>query len=180
MTTKTTLYDLTAEGLAIFDMLADNLGELTPELEQRLDRLMLEGPERIEAAAMVVRTLEQNAKACEEEAQRLRDRAKSFDAQADRLKLRMTKCLDAAFNGKVKTPLFTIYTQKSADRTVAELMPGITAEMLHKSNPELVRVKMELDREKCVEMYKDAERRTALPELLLFEEREGSRYVRIR
>lgn len=175
-----TLYDLSKEGLEIFDMLEDNLGELTPELEARLDKLMLEGPQRIEAAAMVVRSLEANATACETEAQRLRERAKAFDAQADRLKQRMTICLDAAFHGKVKTPLFTIWTQKSADRVVAELVPGVTAEMLHKDCPDLVRVKMELDREKCVSSYKDDEKRKTLPDLVLFEERAGTRSVRIK
>ena len=173
----TTLYDLTQEGLEIFDMLSDNLGELTPELEQRLDKLMLEGPQRMEAAAMVVRTLEQNAAACEAESDRLRQRAKSFGEQIDRLKKRMTSCLDTAFSGKVKTPLFTIWTQKSADRTIAELMPGITPEILQKERPDLVRVKMELDREKAVTEL-DAGR--PLPELILFERKEGTRYVRIR
>jgi hypothetical protein len=177
MSTKITLYDLTHEGLEIFDMLSDNLGELTPELEQRLDKLMLEGPARIEAAAMVVRTMEQNATACEFEAQRLRDRSKAFEAQADRLKKRMTACLDVAFSGKVKTPLFTIWTQKSADRTVAELVPGFTPEMLHAERPDLVRVKMELDREKVVSDLKAGK---PLPELILFEQKEGSRYVRIK
>lgn len=176
--TKSTLYDLTAEGLEIFDMLEDNFGELSPELEARLDKLMLEGPQRLEAAAMVVRSLEANATACEAEAQRLRERAKAFDAQVDRLKARMTVCLDTAFNGKVKTPLFTIYTQKSADRVVAELVPGVTAEMLHQERPDLVRVKMELDREKVTRLWKDGDR--AMPELILFEEREGTRSVRIR
>ena len=177
---KQSLYDLTKEGLEIFDMLEENLGEVTPELEERLDRLMLEGPERIEAAAMVVRTLESNAAACEEESKRLRDRAKAFDNQVERLKLRMTKCLDSAFNGKVKTPLFSIWTQKSADRVVADLMPGITAEMLHADHPELVRVSYELDRTKAVEMFKDEEKRKQLPDEVLFEDREGTRYVRIK
>lgn len=178
--TKATLYDLTAEGLAIFDMLDDSLGELTPELEARLDKLMLEGPQRIEAAAMVVRSMEANAAACEAEADRLRQRAKAFDAQSARLKARMTLCLDAAFSGKVKTPLFSVWTQKSADRIIADLVPGVTAEMLHQERPDLVRVKMELDREKAVDLYKNPETRKELPELLLFEEKEGNRYLRIK
>lgn len=176
----TTLYDLSREGLEIFDMLEDNLGELTPELEARLDKLMLEGPERLEAAAMVVRTLEHNAAACEAEADRLHQRAKALAGQTERLKKRMTLCLDQAFNGKVKTSLFTISTQKTADRTVAELVPGVTPEMLHEERPDLVRVKMELDRVRCVELFKNPETRKQLPELLLFEEREGVRHVRIR
>ena len=175
---KSTLYDLSAEGLAIFDMLEESLGELTPDLEQRLDSLMLEGPERLEAAAMVVRSLEANASACEAEAQRLRDRAKAFEGQVDRLKLRMTKCLDAAFGGKVKTPLFSIWTQKSADRLIADLVPGVTPEMLYKERPDLVRVKMELNREEVVARFKAGDR--TMPELILFEEKEGSRYVRIK
>lgn len=174
---STTLYDLTQEGLEIFDMLSDSLGELTPELEQRLDKLMLEGPGRIEAAAMVVRSLESNAAACEHEAERLRRRAKDYETQMDRLKKRMTLCLDSAFNGKVKTPLFTVWTQKSADRTVADLVPGVTAEMLYQERPDLVRVKMELDREKTVAELKAGK---SLPELIVFEEKEGSRYVRIK
>lgn len=178
--TKATLYDLTAEGLAIFDMLDDSLGELTPELEARLDKLMLEGPQRIEAAAMVVRSMEANAAACEAEVDRLRQRAKAFDAQSARLKARMTLCLDAAFSGKVKTPLFSVWTQKSADRIIADLVPGVTAEMLYQERPDLVRVKMELDREKAVDLYKNPETRKGLPELLLFEEKEGNRYLRIK
>lgn len=174
---SSSLYDLTREGLELFDLLADNLGELTPETEQRLDALMLEGPARLEAAAMVVQTLEANAAACEVEAKRLRDRAKAFDAQVEKLKHRMTVCLDTAFGGKVKTPLFSIWTQKSADRTLADLVPGVTAEMLHEERPDLVRVKMELDREKCVSEFKAGR---PLPELVLFEEKEGSRGVRIK
>lgn len=174
---KSTLYDLSHEGFEIFDMLSDNLGELTPELEKRLDDLMIEGPERIEAAAMVVRSLESSAASCEAESDRLRDRAKAFEAQVDRLKKRMTMCLDTAFHGKVKTALFSVWTQKSADRLVADLIPGITPEMLYEERPDLVRVKMELDREKCVADYKANK---PLPELILFEQKEGGRYCRIK
>jgi hypothetical protein len=175
---KSTLYDLTSEGLAIFDMLSDNLGELTPELEERLDKLMLEGPERLEAAAMVVQTLQGNVAVCEAEADRLRQRAKAFDAQVDSLKKRMTACLDTAFNGKVKTPLFNMYTQKSADRTVADLIPGVTPEMLHAERPDLVRVKMELNREVVVAAWKAGDR--TMPELIVFEEKIGGRSIRIK
>jgi hypothetical protein len=179
MSTKATLYDLTREGVEILDILEDALGELSPELEARLDKLMVEGPERLEAAAMVVATLKQNATACEEESERLRQRAKSFDDQAERLKIRMTACLDAAFGGKVKTSLFTLNTQKSPDHTIVELVPGTTVEMLQQERPDLVRVKMELDRVKVGQMYKNPETRKQLPELLLFEVKKGTRYVRI-
>jgi hypothetical protein len=177
-----TLYDLSREGLEIFDMLSDNLGELTPEIEQRLDKIMLEGPDKIEAAAMVVRSLEANAAACEAEAERLRNRAKAYAGQVDSLKKKMTACLDTAFNGKVKTPLFTVWTQKSPDRVVAELVPGVTPEDIAQEYPALVRVKVELDRDKCVDIFNRplAEREGLLPETILFEDRKGTRYVRIK
>ena len=179
MTTMSTptLYGLTTEGHAIFDLLEQAQGELDPELEARLDSLMLEGPFAMEAAAMVVRELEHRAQACEVEADRLRERAKTFEEQIDKLKKRMTVCLDQAFGGKVKTSLFSIWTQKSAGRTVAELVPGVTPQMLYEERPDLVRVKMELDREKAVADLKAGK---PLPELLLFEEKEGSRFVRIK
>src|SRR5271156_2212733 len=145
-----TLYEITNDALSIFDQITDNLGELTPELEKRLNDLMLQGPHRIEEAAMMVKILETSAAAAEFEAERLRERAKNFQEQSDRLKKRMTVALDTAFSGKIKTALFCIYTQKSADRTVADLVPGVTAEMLHAERPDLVRVKYELDREKTV------------------------------
>lgn len=173
-----TLYDLSKEGLEIFDALTDSLGELTPEFEERLDKLMLEGPQKIEAAAMAVRTLEQNAKACEEEAERLRQRAKSFDVQAGRLKQRMVAVLDTAFGGKVKTPLFSVWTQKNADRILADLIPGVTAEMLYAEAPALVRVKYELDRLECVRRFEGGDR--SMPPLLVFEEKKGERSLRIK
>src|SRR5271170_4385740 len=152
-----TLYEITNDALSIFDQITDNLGELTPELEQRLDDLMLQGPHRIEEAAMMVKILETSAAAAEFEAERLRERAKNFQEQSDRLKKRMTVALDTAFSGKIKTPLFTVYTKRNADRTLADLVPGVTAEALHAECPALVRVKYELDRPECVRRYKAKE-----------------------
>jgi hypothetical protein len=94
-----------------------------------------------------------------------------------RLKKRMTMCVDTAFGGKVKTALFTIWTQKSADRILADLVPGITPEMLYEERPDLVRVKMEFDRVKAIGELKAGR---PLPEMILFEEKEGERGVRIK
>jgi Siphovirus Gp157 len=175
--TRATLYDLTLEGVQISDILADNEGELTPELEARLDALMLEGAQSMEAAAMVVKQLEGNATACEEEAKRLRDRAKAFSENADRLKKRMTVALDAAFNGKIKTPLFTIWAQSTAATTLVDLASGYTPEMLQAEYPHLVRVKIEVDRPKILSAWKAGE---PLPETIFFQENAGTRYCRIK
>lgn len=173
------LYDLSQEGIEISEMLTEAMGELTPEIEKRIDAVLLNGPERIEAAAMVVKQLEAGAKACEDEADRLRERAKSFSDNASSLKKRMCFALDAAFHGKVKTPLFSIWNQTSADTTTADLAPGYTPEMLHQERPDLVRVKYEFDRQKAVAMYKAGDTE-GMPDTLFFSENPGVRYVRIR
>lgn len=175
---RATLYDLTLEGIQISDLLTENEGELTPELEKRLDDLMLSGAESMEAAAMVVKQLESNATACEEESKRLRERAKAFSDNAQRLKTRMTLALDSAFNGKIKTPLFTIWAQSTAATRVVDLAPGFTAEMLHQERPDLVRVKMELDRPKVVEILKTDPK--SLPETIFIQDNPGTRYCRIK
>lgn len=174
---KQSIYELTLQGLEIEQLLFDSIGEITPEIEEKMDALLLAGPETMEAAAAVVRQLEMSAAMATEESDRLRARSKTFGEQADKLKARMTFALDKAFGGKIKTPRWTIWVQKSADRTVAELIPGVTAEMLHGERPDLVRVKMELDRVKVVQELKAGR---PLPELILFEEKEGDRGVRIK
>lgn len=120
------LYDISLEGLQIADLLIENEGELTPELEARLDELMIAGPERIEAAAMVVRHLEADMLACSQEAQRLAERAASFSRNVASLKRRMTFAVDAAFSGKVKTARFSIWTQKSADTVAFDLAETVS------------------------------------------------------
>jgi hypothetical protein len=174
------IYDLSLQGLEIEELLLDSVGEITPDIQEKMDALLVSGPETMEAAAAVVTQLQMSAKMAEEESDRLRARSKEFEAQAEKLKKRMGFALDKAFGGKIKTPRWTVYMQKSADRTVADLIPGITAEMLYEERPDLVRVKMELDRVKVVALYKDPESRKQLPELILFEEREGERSVRIK
>jgi cell division protein ZapA (FtsZ GTPase activity inhibitor) len=171
------IYDLSLQGLEIESLLLESAGEITPEIQERMDLLLLSGPEAMESAAAVVTQLMMSAKMAEEESDRLRARSKEFEEQARQLKERMLVALDTAFGGKIKTPKWSIWTQKAADRTVADLVPGITPEMLHAERPDLVRVKMELNREKVVADWKAGQ---PLPELILFEERKGEKYVRIK
>jgi|GEM_PF-7114561 len=174
---KLTLYDISLEGMLIADILTENEGELTPELEARLDALMREAPERIEAAAMVVRNIEADAAVCCAEAARLMERAKGFENQAKRLKDRMALAVDAAFNGKVKTARFSIWTQKAADTVAFDLREEFTINMIEQDLPEAVRTKKELNKQALREMY-DAG--VPLPEAIFVEENQGKRYLRIK
>jgi hypothetical protein len=171
------LYDISVEGLQIADLLTENEGELTPEIEARIDALMQAGPDKMEACAMVLRTIEANTLACKNEAARLAERAQGFENNAKHLKERMTFALDAAFSGKLKTSRFTLWTQKSADTVAFDLREEFTLEMLRQDCPELVKVNLELDKSACKRMREEG---STLPEAIFVEENEGKRYLRIK
>ena len=172
-----TLYDLSLEGVQINELLYLNEGELTPELEARLDALIQTGPERVEAAAMVVRGLEASADACAAEAERLAKRAASFHANAAYLKERMTMVLDCAFNGKLKTDKFTVWTQQAADNVSFEVAEGHTIDEVEQANPALVRVKKELDKIALKDAFKADK---PLPHSITFQTSPGKRSLRIK
>ena len=69
------LYDLPAEAQAIEMLLTDSEGEITPEIEQRMKEFVEGGKEKLENAAMVLRSLKAQSDACEAEAKRLKARA---------------------------------------------------------------------------------------------------------
>jgi hypothetical protein len=171
---RMSLYDISTEGLEIERILTENEGELTPELEERLNELMRQGPERIEAAAMVVKGLEASSDACQKEVKRLTERIRGLENNADRLKRYIAFALDAAFAGKVRTERFTVWTQKGRDTVAFDLDESRTLETL---DPAYVRVKRELDKLALKDAY---ERGIALPDGVFVDKREGSRFTMIR
>ena len=52
------LYDIAPEGLVVSDLLTESEGELSPELEERLDNLLRAGKDKLEAAERVCRNLQ--------------------------------------------------------------------------------------------------------------------------
>lgn len=174
---KLSLYELTLEGMLIRDALIENEGEITPEIEQRLDALMEAGPERVEAAAMVVRGLEASEAACAAEAERFAKRAQQFRDNAAKLKERMALVLDYAFNGKIRTDKFTLWTQQSADTVSFDVADGHSIDEIQQAEPSLVRVKKELDKIALKERFKNGQ---PLPPAVQFTTAPGKRYVRIK
>jgi hypothetical protein len=182
---KMTLYDVGMEGAIIADILTENEGELTPELERRIETLIRSGSDKLESAAMVVRQLEANEEICKKEAARLAERAKSFKNNAERLKKIMVVAVDLAFGGKVKTPRFSIWTQKSLDSVTFSLAEEFTVEMVREDYPDLVRTELSLDLSAIRRHYEQQqslpeEQRVALPDAIHVEEKTGSRYLRIK
>jgi len=171
------LYQTTVEGMELTRILEEMDGELTPELEARLDKFLSEGKQSIEAALFVRRNLESNADQCRQEAERLWARAKSFETQKASLSQRILWAVDLAFGGKLKTARFTAWGQSSAATCEYTLAPDVDIVEFHKSNPDLVRLKAELNKSALNDVVKDG---GIVPREVVVEEHEGKRGLRVR
>jgi hypothetical protein len=174
---KPTLYAVGIEGAEIEALLIEGDGELTPELEARLDAFLSSGKDKLTGAAMVVRGLEASAANCEAEAKRLKERAQSFDNNAKTLKSRMLFAVDAAFDGKVKTDLFTIWGQNSAATVAFDVAPDADLAKIAEANPGIIRTTLSLDKQ-VLKMKHDAGEE--LPSEVTVMENPGTRYLRIK
>ena len=173
----TTLYEVGVEGLELNAILMESDGELTPETEERLEVFLKSGKEKIDAACKVVQSLDSSASACIEEAKRLNERASSFLKNRDRLKSRILGAIDAAFDGKVKTNLFTVWGQTSAPSVVFDVSPDADLAEVQKVYPEVVRTKYELDKQTLKSMKAQG---IPLPAAVTVTEGEGTRFLRIK
>ncbi len=169
------LYDLPAEAAQLEMLLTESEGELTPELEQRLKEFIDGGKEKLENAAMVVKSLKAQSDACDAEAKRLKARSASLEANADRLKGLMLVAVDSAFKGKVKTDLFTIWGQDSAGTATFELAPDADLMRL----PDAF-IKIEAPTLDTGELYDAWKRHQPLPPEVVVTEVPGERSLRMR
>lgn len=169
------LYDIPIEANEIEAVLADTCGELTPEMEQRIQGFLRDSKDKVEAAAMVALSLEDDADVCRQEAERLMKRAGGLENGARHLKGLMLFAVDEGFGGKIKTAKFTIWGQSSAPTTSFELPPGAD---IHAVPFEFLRMKdPELDKQ-ALKAACDAG--LPMPEQIVVSEKPGTRYLRIK
>lgn len=172
------LYEIPIEATAIEQELADTYGEITPEIEELIARFLREGKQKIEAAAVVVRSLESDAEICRDEAKRLTERASGLEKGSDRLKGMILCAVDAGFGGKVKTERFTIWGQTSAASVSFDLAPGADPYLLSAQESWCIRMRdPELDKSALKEAHKSGK---AIPEGIVVAEHEGTRFLRIK
>ena len=172
------LYDIPLEAEQIEEQLHENLGELTPDLEKRIAEFLSQGKAKIESAAIVVRSLLEDADVCRKEAHRLVERAGRLEASGDRLKNLILFAVDQGFSGKVKTAKFTIWGQTSAPLASFDLAPGVDINELMAFHPQFVRApEPELNKVALKEAFKAG---VIIPEEIVIEQREGTRYLRIK
>lgn len=172
------LYDLPTEANAIEEALFENLGELTPELEQRIGAFLAGGKDKIESAAIVIGSLEEDASICQQEAKRLIERAAQLNQNADRLRGMVLCAVDLAFGGKVKTARYSIWGQTSGAVTQFELQAGADIYLLLSKRPDLVRAPdPELNKTALKETVKAG---GELPEEIAVRTIPGTRFLRIK
>lgn len=173
---RMSLYEIGVVGSQIFDYLDKTEGELSPEAEVIFDKLLTEGPDKLEAAAAVVRQLDAYQDECKAEEQRLAARRKAFEANAEKLKQRMAFALDGAFGGKLKTAKVSLWMQQSADTVAVDATEDLDFHLLQQSHPEFVRTKHELDKIAIRAAY---ERGDELPAVIHIENNPGMRSIRM-
>lgn len=171
------LIDVAAEGMEIERILMESEGELTPELESRMDALLAVGADALDNAAWVVRKLTADAALCASEAERFQQRKASFENAAAILKGRMLFAVDTTFNGKAKTAKNTIWGQTSAATTSFDIAPDADLAKLAETNPGIVRTTLSLDKQ-VLKMKHDSGQ--ALPAEINVQDKPGTRYLRIK
>lgn len=167
------LYQIPLEWAAIQQELEMADGELTPELETRLEALLAGGADKIEAAACALQSLQRDAAACAAEAARLRARMQALENNAANLRQLMLQAVEA-LGGKVKTTLFTIWAQRGASVPVIRLTDGYHASdfdwrLCRRTEPQL-------DREAVLRLHKAGQ----LPQGIEVEMREGTKFLRVK
>jgi hypothetical protein len=106
------LYEYADDLLAVRAMLLDSEdGELTPEMEAKLDAAVGNFDVKVEQVAFVIRELTAEAKAIDEEAARIAKRAKVRTNAVARLKSYLQGQLERADVRKVERPLVTVRLQ---------------------------------------------------------------------
>jgi hypothetical protein len=172
------LYEIPIEANQIEETLHDNIGELTPELEERIRAFLSQGKDKIESAAIVVNSLQEDAEICQSEAKRLIERGAQLNQSADRLRGMILCAVDLGFGGKVKTSRFTIWGQNSAAVTQFELKAGADIYALLTKAPQFIRARdPELDKTTLKEAVKSGQE---IPAEIAVMQLEGKRFLRIK
>lgn len=107
------LYEYGIELREIEDEIVDNDGELTPELEARLNAMTGAFADKAERLACVIRALGSRAKMASVEIDRLRRLGTARSNTAARLKAYLMSCMEQADIPRIETPLFKIAIQAS-------------------------------------------------------------------
>ncbi len=142
---RMSLYEIGIEGQEIELLLTENLGEITPEIEARMDALLAGGPDKMDAAAAVWERLENQMNFCKRKADEYAAKAGRFERDMKGLEARMQYALTNAFNGNLRTPSHNYWLGKSAGSTTIEVAADADLISLEKEDAEVVKHTRSLD-----------------------------------
>lgn len=108
-----TLYQLTQEELALRDILLDNGGELTPELEQALAMNNAAISTKVDSISRIYRNLDDMADAAKKEIQRLQNIKRHAESGQQRLKDTLAYAMNEAGLDKLESGTTRISWRKS-------------------------------------------------------------------
>ena len=120
------LYELDQALVVIFNTLEDNEGELTADIEERLNAVQMDRREKLDNILAFRQELVRRSDALNAEIDRLKGLKTSVDINADRLKLYVENSMKLACETKHELPRFKVWIQKNPPG-VAHLPEDITA-----------------------------------------------------
>lgn len=117
------LYKITDSLLEIQNEILENEGELTPELEQRLNSLQLSRLDKIENILWVIQNMSHMTEGMKAEIKRLQDLKKSRENCAQRLKDYLVREMAALDEKKLSTLNFSVTRAKSGKFSIRPIDP---------------------------------------------------------
>lgn len=114
------LYEITEQRRAILDEIADAEGEVTPELEVRLDACDGSYTEKVDSVAAFATELAREVEAIGAEIDRLERRRRSRKSKVDWLRGYLLRCLQSAGFRKVESDRFSVSLRKSSHVVVED------------------------------------------------------------
>lgn len=146
--TEMRLYEITGVLVDIEEMLIENDGVLTEEMEQLLDEMTAAFPEKVDGIASLVQQFGRMGEAAKAEAKRLADLAQARSNAAERLKAYLLREMKRVGKMKVETGRFVVRVQGNSRPSIAwagteETIPA-----------EFRRVRVELDGAAAYEAHK--------------------------
>jgi hypothetical protein len=135
------LYELNAEFAALMNEIEAAEGELTEELDQRLEALRNREPRELESAIRLVLNVNAEADALRNEATRLQKRAKSLEALSARVKELLKQNLELNQLEEAHVGIHKLRIQRNGGKPPLEWLPGKDETNLPM---DCVRVKLEI------------------------------------
>lgn len=108
-----TLYELEQEQLELNALLEENGGELTPEIEERLQIHDYDINKKMESYCKAIRCYETSIEGIKSEIERLKARKESSEKAIERMKESMLNALEIFGINKIEAGTFKIGTRKS-------------------------------------------------------------------